>query len=159
MENPLGSRDVQQRITEASDRYRAAFAAVESFLATHSLDPVPSWVFAIDRLPIENLETISEELAVLEANRRSARQALCSLIELIALRVDTPNEGLDEDGQVDVSAVMQQVPASGDENWKESLDRFITIVERARVNGCIYLNGTFTPVNARDNEGSAEDVR
>lgn len=124
------SREAMARFTEAMRTYREAFAHVQQILSTSDLGPVPSWVFAIDRLPLDQVQAMSEELLVAESRRRRARTALHGLVELMAL----------EDGDV------PSKPDTGDEANLPKLDRFITVINSARGGGCIYVNGQFEPI-------------
>jgi hypothetical protein len=124
------SREALARFNDAMRTYREAFAHVQEILSTSDLGPVPSWVFAIDRLPLDQVQAMSEELLVAESRRRRARVALHALVELMAL----------EDGEATGK------PDTGDEANLPKLDRFITVINSARSGGCIYVNGQFEPI-------------
>ena len=123
------SREALARLSEAMRSYREAFAQVQHILQTSDLGQIPSWVFAIDRLELDQVQGLSSELLVAETRRRSARTALRSLAELMALEGDPTAR-----------------PDTGDQSDLPKLDRFITVINAARSGGCIYVNGTFEPI-------------
>lgn len=130
------SKDALQRLAETSARYRDAFLEVQAVLASLDLGRVPSWTFAIDRLPLEEVAELSPALAEAEERRRAWRTCLHALTELIAL--DDP----DAPGEI----AGEPTEASGDAEHLGKLDRFITIVNFAKAGGCIYVDGGFQPV-------------
>lgn len=137
MPSQLPSRDAMVRLAEAAQQYREAFREVQRALLDEDLGRVPSWVFAVDRLPLEEVEDLSPRLARLEARRRRWRVALHAMAELIALE-DT-GESLrapPDTSQLDTA----------DESNLPRLDRFITVVNFARQGNVIYVNGGFEPV-------------
>ena len=146
----LPSRDAVQRFAEIAQRSRESFLAVQEVLQSSDLGPVPSWVFAIDPLPLEEVKAFSEELLRVEIRRRKWKAALLAMAQLIALE-DQGRELLNEPP---TSTSLTEVD-SADEADLHKLDRFITVINAARAGGCIYVNGTFEPVE-RDT-GPPED--
>jgi hypothetical protein len=122
-------RESLARFGEAMSAYREAFSQVQRILQTTDLGQIPNWVFAIDRLPLDEIQGMSEELLVAESRRRRARTALHGLVELMAL-----------ENEADAK------PDTGDQADLPKLDRFITVINAARGGGCIYVNGTFEPI-------------
>lgn len=127
------SRESIERFALAAEAYRTAFQEAQRALAEADPGTVPSWVFAVDRLPVEDLRTLAEPVRRAELKRRQARAALHALVELVALEDDGthgpagPPDGAD---QADLS----------------KLDRFITVANGARKHGCAYVNGMFEPM-------------
>jgi len=136
------SRDAVERLADLSARYRSAFVEVQDCLARAEMGRIPAWVFAVERLPIEDVAALSEELAAAESRRRSLRVALHALIELIALEDD---EGRPADGS-DVDHLVTAMSDAEDDGAQKQLDRFISVINYAKSGGCIYVNGTFEPV-------------
>ncbi len=127
------SRESVERFALAAEVYRVAFAEAQRALAEADPGTVPSWVFSVDRLTVEDLRTLPEPIRKAELRRRQARAALHALVELVALEDDGthgpagPPDGAD---QADLS----------------KLDRFITVANGARKHGCAYVNGMFEPM-------------
>lgn len=128
------SRESTARLVEAARQYREAFTEVQRVLATTDLGPIPNWVFAVDRLPLEELQGLSAELLLAESKRRRARTALAALVELVALE-DRGDE-----------APPPASPDTADQADLPKLDRFITVINAARAGGCIYVNGAFESI-------------
>lgn len=126
------SRQSVDRFAAAAERYRLAFAEVQSLLKRTSEWTQPPWVFAIDKLPEVDLPHLPEALQEAEVCRRRARAALCALAELVAL---------EDDGESGPAG-----PPEGPEVADlQRLDRFITVTSAARAAGCSYVNGAFEP--------------
>lgn len=128
------------KLEEATLQYSLAFQRVHDQLGKTNTGRVPPWCFALDRMNIEDVAVLDPILARLEHDRRRWRAALHSLTEYIALR-DT-----------DDSLPMPQPEDGPDVNpdagtLTQELDRFITVLNRAKNGGVIYVNGTFEPVN------------
>jgi len=139
-------RDAAERLEAATQRYRDAFAQVQQILGDLDLGSVPSWVFAIDRQPIAKVKEWGDELYEAELHRRRARQAMHSLVELMALDPSGQPPPEQPDNAEDLPDL-----GTGDLDTAETanltkLDRFITVMHRARAGGAVYLNGTFEPV-------------
>jgi hypothetical protein len=127
------SKESIDRLSVAAESYRSAFQEVQRALAGAPPGSVPSWVFAVDRLVGDELRTLPENIRRTELKRRQARAALCALIELVALEDDgTHGPAGSPDGaeQADLA----------------KLDRFITVTNGAREQGCFYVNGMFEPM-------------
>ncbi len=140
---PQPTRDAIRRLSDLTARYREAFEDVQACLARAKMGRIPAWVFAVEKLTIEDVASLSEELAAAESKRRSLRIALHALVELIAL------EDLDMNATSDPNAEVDELitSMSGQENDSaRQLDRFISVINYAKNGGCIYLDGTFEPV-------------
>lgn len=144
----LPTRDALGRLAEVSVRYREAFDEVQGLLAKTELGAIPSWVFAIDRLSLEELAPHGEALVEAETRRRRWRTALQALTELVAL--DDPGQTRPDSDEVPVA------PDTADQADLPRLDRFITVVNFARAGGCIYLNGSFAPVEREEQPDAAD---
>ena len=141
MSTRLPSRDTVHRLAHTASRYRDAFAAVQDILRRADLGRVPSWVFAVDRMPLEELAVLNHDLAVAEHKRRQWRVALDALVELYAL---TPDEE-QHPGEVREMIDRMQSAAESPDSLLQ-LDRFISVINAAKAGGCIYVNGGFEPV-------------
>lgn len=137
----LPSREAVQRFAEIAQRYRESFLQVQEVLQSSDLGPVPSWVFAIDPLPLEEVKAFSDELLRVEMRRRKWKAALLAMAQLIALE-DRGRELLDEPPSPATLTDVDAVDAAD----LHKLDRFITVINAARAGGCIYVNGAFEPV-------------
>ena len=140
----MPSRDAMQRLTALTDQYRAAFGDVQDLLARSELGRIPSWVFAIDRLKIEEINALSPELAAAENRRRTLKIAMHALLEYIALEDDAPIDR-DDPSTEEVANLVSSLEDRELDNARQ-LDRFITVVNYAKSGGCIFINGTFEPV-------------
>lgn len=128
------------KFEEATRNYRLAFQRVHDRLQETNTGRVPPWCFALDRMNIEDVANLDPVLARLEHDRRRWRAALHSLAEYIALKdevefVPGPREPAETEGTLDPGRLTRE------------LDRFITVLNRAKNGGVIYVNGTFEPVN------------
>lgn len=128
------------KLEEATHQYSLAFQRVHDQLGQTNTGRVPPWCFALDRMNIEDVAVLDPILARLEHDRRRWRVALHSLTEYIALR------------DIDDSVPMPKPQGNPDDNLDagtltQDLDRFITVLNRAKNGGVIYVNGTFEPVN------------
>lgn len=147
------SRDALQRLNSAATRYREAFDQVQGMLGGDS-GHIPTWVFALDRHTLEEVQTMSPELYEAELHRRRCRRALHSLIELIAL--DDPGNSLPNAvTEADDPSAQLDDPETSD---LAKLDRFISVIHAARAGGAIYLNGTFDPVSGPPERAAAADT-
>lgn len=124
-------RDALARFAEVAEAYEHAFADVQRRLKELATGRLPTWVFAIDRLSLDDLAQADPELAEAERQRRAWRAALHAMAEHIAL-------GSDERPALE--------PADADAAHLQKLDRFITIVNAAKTGDCIYVDGRFEPV-------------
>lgn len=146
----LPTREAVQRLAETAERYRQAFARVQDLLATLDLGRVPSWVFAIDRLNLDELRASHPELAEAEELRRAWRTALHALVEHIAL--DDEGEDVSDDYEdeapstEEVDRLVSGLDGGVDADHQRKLDRFISVVNFAKAGGCIYVDGGFQPV-------------
>lgn len=142
MEPSFPKRDAELRFLEAAQHYDGAFEALRNALEQTDLGAIPAWVFAFDRLTMEEIREISTELEQTERYRRQWRVALHALAELIALEPDDESEPLDD----------EETPTRGTDGADADpanlarLDRFIATVNYAKAGGCVYINGTFQPV-------------
>jgi hypothetical protein len=139
----LPTRDAIRRLSDLTSRYREAFEQVQDCLANAEMGRIPAWVFAVERLKIEDVAELSEDLAAAESKRRSLRVALHALVEFIAL------EDLDMEAPRGRDSEVDELITAMDDQEDESarkLDRFISVINYAKNGGCIYLNGTFEPV-------------
>jgi len=128
------------KFDEATRNYRLAFQRVHDRLQETNTGRVPPWCFALDRMNIEDVANLDPVLARLEHDRRRWRAALHSLAEYIALKDEvefapSPREPAETEGTLDPGKLTRE------------LDRFITVLNRAKNGGVIYVNGTFEPVN------------
>jgi len=142
----LPSRDAVERLAELTARYRSAFEEVQDCLANAEMGRIPAWVFAVDRLKMDDIAALSLELAAAESKRRSLRVALHALVEFIALE-DTDSDGIGN-ATANVDELITSMGAEEDDHARQ-LDRFISVVNYAKSGGCIYINGTFEPVVRR----------
>jgi hypothetical protein len=145
MSDPKLPRDAALRLAEVAAEYRAAFEEVQALLERADLGPIPGWVFALDRLAIDELSGMGEALHEAELRRRQWKVALHAMAELVAL----------EGGEA------PEVPRAGapaDDANLPRLDRFISVVNYARAGGCMYVNGRFQPVGRRAPEPDDKDT-
>lgn len=137
------NKQVLARFEVVAASYRRAFDDVQAHLGRLDRGDVPAWAFAIDAATPEKMSALDPELARLELMRRRWRTALHAMSELIALEggqgmpITEPAEGVR--GLLDRPSI--------EESDRVRLDRFISILDRARAGGCMYLNGTFQPVD------------
>ena len=138
------SRDEQINLEAAAKNYREAFNVVQTILENTDLGRVPPWIFAVGRMTVPELKTVSAELAQAEQHRRSCRIALHSYVELLAL--DLTGEPMDEVPMVGTrSNPEESLPYAGGSGQRR-LDAFIFVMNYARGGNAIYVNGTFEAV-------------
>ena len=133
-------RAALERLASVAMRYRQAFDEVQSILSRLQLGELPRWAFAVDGRPLEEMQDLSPELARAELLRRRWRTALHAMAELVALE----GEEIALPDQDEALASLDR--PSLDNADRERLDRFISVLDQARAGGCIYVNGTFQPV-------------
>lgn len=147
------SRDEQLNLEAAAKNYREAFATVQAILEGTDLGRVPPWIFAVGRMTIPELKTVSDELAEAEQYRRSCRIALHSYVELLALELG--GDPMEVAPQVDEDAIDTLVDRKSDPEesltsfggtGQRRLDAFICVMNYARGGNAIYVNGTFEAV-------------
>lgn len=142
---PMPSRQSMRRYAVAAGNYRIAFETVQNQLKALDLGRMPTWVFALDRMDLNEIAKLSHQLALAERERRRWRTALHALAELIALSGDhEPTYSEENEPEVAMTTL------SEDDNDRE-LDQFITLVNHAKSGGAIYVNGTFEPVTGSRN--------
>lgn len=137
------SRTSVDRLAALAAAYREAFADVQEALRDTPTWTQPPWVFALDKLPDDDLEHLPDALRDRETRRRRLRAALAAFAELVAL---------EDDGEHGPSGA----PESADQADKRRLDRFITVTSHARARGCGYVNGTFEPMEHPDAADAAD---
>lgn len=146
------TREARQLFQATARAYRSAFNEVQELLEETDLGRVPSWVFAIDRLSLDEVGTLSPEIVDAERRRRQWRVALHALVELIALHA--------ADGQP-MGAAPDETALAGVEamgsSHLSSLDRFITVVSFAKAGGCVFVNGSFQPVERSEERLGTEE--
>jgi len=140
----LPSREAIGRLAELTEQYREAFGEVQDCLARAEMGRIPAWVFAIDRLKMEEIVALSPELAAAESRRRSLKVAMHALVEYIALEDDS-QVPLPDPSTEEVADLMSSIEEQEVESARQ-LDRFITVVNYAKSGSCIFINGTFEPV-------------
>ncbi len=146
--SPPSNKAALAKLTTVAQHYRDAYRAVQSELGTPALQSVSPWVFALDRLTMEEVHSLSADLGHLEQERRAWRCALHAIAEHVAL------EDLDERAQP-LSCESEDGESQADKkNNQEQLDRLISVLHRARAGDCIYVNGTFQPVRSTSFRGS-----
>ncbi len=136
----LPTRAWLNRYADAAEAYRRAFREVQDQLRAADMGRIPSWCFAVDRMDIEEVRKLSEDLGTAEEERRRRRVALHAIAELMALTGDQ---------EPSLGAAAEAIVSSLDGDPDAELDRFITVVNYAKAGGVIYLNGTFEPVTTR----------
>jgi hypothetical protein len=152
------------RLQKAADDYRQAYDVVERTLRQADHPDLPTWVFNLERFNVEALKAMSPDVARAEARRRACRRALHAVAELTALddqvgalaaepTMELPDVGTAEGMTRWAEGVADKTDA---DRWTNAIDRFIGIVSYADEGGCVYLNGTFEPVDTHDDPG--EDV-
>ena len=146
-QHTLPDRDVLLQLMKLADGYREAFVAVQDQLQNTEMGRVPSWVFAVARLSLEDIEKIEPALADAERHRRACRVALHAMSELIAL--DDTNDM--PPPAVEVESLINSL--SPDEGGNEldvpaqrRLDGFISMMNYARTANVMYIDGTFDPI-------------
>lgn len=144
---PMPSRQSMRRYALAAGNYRIAFETVQTQLKALDLGRMPTWVFAVDRMDLKEIAKLSHPLALAERERRRWRAALHALAELIALSGDN-EPTYSEENEPEAAMTL-----SDDDNDRE-LDQFITLVNRAKAGGAIYVNGTFEPVTGGRNRAT-----
>lgn len=131
-------RNALSRFAEVAEAYEHAFCEVQERLRQARHSRLPTWVFAIDSLSLDELAATDPELAEAERQRRAWRTALHALAEHIALGGDpngNPNDKRD--------------PDTLEAAHLHRLDRFITVVNAAKAGDCIFVDGRFEPVVQR----------
>ncbi len=140
----LPTRDAIQRLAELTERYRIAFSEVQDCLAAAEMGRIPAWVFAIDRLKMEEVNALSPQLAIAESRRRSLKVAMHALVEFIAL--EDEGEGHTSEPTTEEVAHLMSAMEEQEVEAARGLDRFISVVNYAKAGNCIFINGTFEPV-------------
>jgi hypothetical protein len=116
-------------------------------------------VFGLEGVDLETLNGVSPRLAQAEAYRRASRAALHAVSELLAL--EDPCAALSaqpsfvapegRSGESKDRWVRSLTTAArADTRWQGALDRFISVVNYADANGCLYLNATFVPTEPHE---------
>lgn len=156
---------VLDRLVAAAAAYRDAYAATEEAIAAHFDDPESRlWVFNLAEWDDEDMSTLHPAIQRAERRRRQARVALHAVAELLAL--ENPAGAMELYGGGPPAAASAQglggwASAAGeatDERWMRALDRFVGIVNGADAGACIYLDGTFVPVEHHDDDDLGDDV-
>ena len=135
------SAEALERLSQVAVAYRQAFDDVQRALGELDAGQMPRWAFAVDRMPIDDMRDHAPELARAEQLRRRWRVALHAMAELVALGECEVAPLVAERARADLDR------PSLDEVDRARLDRFISVIDQAREGGCIYLNGTFQPVD------------
>ena len=145
-DSPLTDRDVQARLQRAMDRYREAVADVQARLKVAETGNIPRWVFALDQLTLGEVKEMSVLLGQAEERRRAARAALHATIELMALQGSTTPSSPDMGAWI----ASTSAETTDDDAWLRSLDRFIGVMQYAKSNRVMFVNGDFRPVDHDD---------
>ena len=142
------------RLLAAAAAYRTAYGATEAAIAQHFDDPDSRlWVFNLADWDDEALTTLHPVIQRAERRRRQSQVALHAVSELLAL--ENPAEAMESLGgpppivtSADAIApwANAEAPDGSYDRWMRALDRFVGIVNGADAGDCIYLDGTFVPV-------------
>ena len=148
------SREMLERLARAAKGYQEAFERVERLLAQSSNTTLPRWVFNLAPMNLDALRSASPEVARAEQSRRAARAALHAVAELLTL--ENPSNALAEDAVLgdrahataaEMSEFVGSLPTEEkDPAWLQRLDRFVSVVNAADLQGAQYINGTFEPL-------------
>ncbi len=129
----LPSRGALAQLAEVATEHRAAYDELQVILQRAPSPRLPSWVFALDRLELDDLASVDPGLHEAELRRRQWRVALRAITELVALQ-----DGAGTSYPDDLAA-----PDDADLPRRH---RFISVLNAARAGGCVYVNGSFQPV-------------
>lgn len=155
-------KHLSDHVLRTTAAYRERYEAVERALeAEAAIQPeLPGWVNRLDEIDLQRLWELSPEVANAERQRRTARAAMYAAVELLAL--DDPEAPLSDFSDDDPTLTNVRIDgksrtvdalsakATGDTRWLRVLDRFIGVVQRADRDGCMFVNGTFEPVNQHE---------
>lgn len=160
MPHPFRTRpEAQRRVAEAMARYADAVRAVEAALEAAPELEFPRFVFALDQIDDAHLPSLPGGLGRAERDRRQARAALYAVAELVALeQVPGPAQWqapvVPHPPGAAAEALLAQRVDDVAVHDNLHLDRFITVLERARRLGATFQNGTFVAVGGNPGKGS-----
>lgn len=160
MTHPFRTRpEAQRRVAEAMARFVRAVEAVEAALVAAPELEIPRFVFALDLLDDVGPAGLPAPLARAERDRRQARAALHAVTEHVALElVPGPSRwqspAMPHAPGEATSALSAQREADLTTDDALHLDRFITVLERARRQGASFQNGTFIAVGGNPGKGA-----
>lgn len=142
-----------QSLQERLDAYREAFEEVQRLAEQATSGAIPKWVFTLSRFPLTDLEELDPDLAEAEAYRRACRVALHSMVEFLALQ-DTGDEAYLQAVASKVAAPELDKLEAADQ---QHLDRFISIMNYAKTERVIYVNGAFQPTLCPEDDDIDDD--